>query len=50
MSDTTNNPNPAEPPVNQGGGTAPQSESDSNTDSEGRTAEPPVNQGGGSAG
>jgi hypothetical protein len=50
MSDTTNNPAPAETPVNQGGGSEPQPASDSNTDSEELTAETPVNQGGGSAG
>ena len=51
MSDTTNNPNPAETPVNQGGGgNPPQPESDSDTNSEEPTAETPVNQGGSSAG
>ncbi len=45
MSDETNNP--GETPVNQGGGTTPQPESEP-TQTEQRTGETPVNQGGGS--
>lgn len=48
MSDTPNNPKPAETPVNQGGGNAPL---DAPTDDPDAlvAAETPVNQGGGSA-
>jgi hypothetical protein len=49
MSDTTNDPVPAEPPVNQGGGgNAPEPDQDA-TDEAQVAAETPVNQGGGSS-
>jgi hypothetical protein len=44
MSDETNNP--GEPPTNQGGGNAPQTDSEP-TETQ-RSGETPVNQGGGS--
>ena len=48
MSDTTNDP--AEPPVNQGGGgNAPQPDPNATDEGDTMAAEPPVNQGGGSA-
>jgi hypothetical protein len=47
MSDTSNNPQPVDPPVNTGGGTTTSGEPEDDESSEAQAIDPPVNTGGG---